>query len=187
MLRNPIHLFMLLSLLAPAIGTAQEKTAKPPTQAPKPATAPEPAKAAPAPAEVHWLQDKRGCKFANPTPKPNETVTWSGACADGYMQGTGVLQFVTDGKPGARYEGTLTKGRLTGRGVLRSPDNSVYDGDWLDSKPDGYGVYIAPDGSKYEGAWTGGQFDGPGSFRSAKGEVVRGVWENGKLVKQFKD
>jgi hypothetical protein len=205
MLRNPLHLFILLSLLTPAVSTAQEKaapaqaskpaappaqTSKPaasPAQTSKPAASPEPAKPAAAPAEVHWLQDKRGCKFANPTPKPNETVTWSGACADGYMQGKGVLQFLSDGKPGARYEGTLTKGRLTGRGVLVSPDKTIYDGDWVDGKPDGYGAYTAADGSKYEGAWTGGQFDGPGSFHSAKGEVVRGVWENGKLVKQYKD
>ena len=184
MMRSALALPILLCLLAPTIGAAQDKA--PPAQPPKPAASPEPAKPA-APAEVHWLQDKRGCKFANPTPKPNESVAWSGACADGYMQGKGVLQFTSDGKPGARYEGTLTKGRLTGRGVLRSPDNSVYDGDWVDGKPDGYGSYTAPDGSKYEGAWTAGQFDGAGSFRSAKGEVVRGVWENGKLVKQYKD
>ena len=184
MMRSALALSILLCVLAPTIGAAQEKT--PPAQPPKPAASPEPAKPA-TPAEVHWLQDKRGCKFANPTPKSNESVTWSGACADGYMQGKGVLQFTSDGKPGARYEGTLTKGRLTGRGVLRSPDNSVYDGDWVDGKPDGYGSYTAPDGSKYEGAWTAGQFDGAGSFRSAKGEVVRGVWENGKLVKQYKD
>ena len=196
MLQKPLHLFMLIALLAPAVSVAQQKPATPPAQAPKPAASPEAAKPAaspeaakpaPAPAEVHWLQDKRGCKFANPTPKPNETVAWSGACVDGYMQGKGVLQFASDGKPGARYEGTLTKGRLTGRGVLKSPDNTVYDGDWVDSKPDGYGSYTAADGSKYEGAWTAGQFDGPGSFHSAKGEVVRGIWENGKLVKQYKE
>ena len=115
MLRNPLHLFILLCLLSPAVSTAQEKTATPPAQPSKPAPPPQPAApaAAPAkpvaaPAEVHWLQDKRGCKFANPTPKPNESVTWSGACADGYMQGKGVLQFLSDGKPGAfsiAYEG----------------------------------------------------------------------------------
>ncbi len=187
MLRRALPL-LLLGLLAPAVGTGQEKQTTPPAEAQKQATPPgAPQKQAVSPVEVHWLQDKRGCKFANPTPKPNESVTWSGACADGYMQGKGVLQFSADGKPGARYEGTLTKGRLTGRGVLRAPDGSTYDGDWVDGKQDGYGAYTAADGSRYEGAWTAGQPDGPGSYRPAKGEPIRGVWENGKLVKQYKD
>ena len=111
---------------------------------------------------------------------------WSGACVDGLMEGKGVLQFFSgQDKPEAHYEGTLTKGRLTGRGILRTPDGATYDGDWVDGKQDGYGVYTAPDGSRYEGGWTAGQPDGAGAFRNAKGEVVHGVWENGKLVKKF--
>jgi hypothetical protein len=165
MLRQALPTFFLFALLAPAFG----------------ADTPQPA------AATQWLQDKRGCKIANPTPKPKETVTWTGACADGYMQGKGVLQFTTEGKPGAKYEGTLSKGQITGRGALSTPDGATYDGDWVDGKQDGYGVYTAADGSRYEGAWTAGQPDGPGSYRSAKGEVIRGVWENGKLVKKYKD
>lgn len=165
MLRHTFSIIFLLGLLAPAFGADE----------------PQPA------AQAQWLQDKRGCKVANPTPKPKETVTWTGACADGYMQGKGVLQFSTDGKPGAKYEGTLAKGQITGRGALRTADGATYDGDWVDGKQDGYGVYTAPDGSRYEGAWTAGEPDGPGSYRSPKGEVIRGVWENGKLVKKYKD
>jgi hypothetical protein len=173
-----VPVLFMLGLLVPAVGSGQQKQPGPPAEAQKPAAQP---------AETQWLQDKRGCKFANPTPKPNESVTWSGACADGLMQGKGVLQFTSDGKPGARYEGTLAKGQLNGRGALRTADGATYDGDWVDGKQDGYGVYTAVDGSRYEGAWTAGQPDGPGSYRSSKGEVIRGVWENGKLVKKYKD
>jgi hypothetical protein len=177
MSRRALPALLVLGLLAPAIGTGQEKK--------QAAPAAEAKKKNPAPTEMHWIQDKRGCKFANPTPKPNESVTWSGACADGYMQGKGILQFTTDGKPGSRYEGTLTMGRLTGRGALREPDGSTYDGDWVDGKQEGYGVYTAADGSRYEGAWTAGQPDGGGTYTTAKGEVIHGVWENGKLVKKY--
>ena len=178
MSQRTLSVLFVLGLLVPAVGSSQEKQPSPPAEAQKPAAQP---------AETQWLKDKRGCKFANPTPKPNESVTWSGACADGLMQGKGILQFTTDGKPGARYEGTLVKGQLSGRGALRTADGATYDGDWVDGKQDGYGAYTAVDGSRYEGAWTAGQPDGPGSYRSAKGEVIRGVWENGKLVKKFKD
>lgn len=30
-----------------------------------------------------------GCYVWNPYPKPDETVTWTGACADGLAEGTG--------------------------------------------------------------------------------------------------
>jgi hypothetical protein len=137
--------------------------------------------------ETQWLRDKKGCKVANPSPKPKEAVTWSGACVDGLMDGKGVLQFIAEGKPGARYEGTLRKGSLTGRGTLTTPDGASYEGDWVDGKQDGYGKYKGADGSTFEGGWTAGQPDGPGVYRSPEGEVIRGVWENGKLVVRYKD
>jgi hypothetical protein len=160
--------FLFLLCILPVTSRAQEQKAQPD-------------------AEMQWLKDKRGCKLANPTPKPKESVTWSGACADGFMHGKGVLQFTVDGQPGARYEGTLTKGHLTGRGKLRTPDGTIYDGDWLNGKQEGYGAYTAADGSSFEGGWTAGQPDGPGVYRSAEGEVVRGVWENGKLVRRYEN
>ncbi len=155
----------------------------------KPAASPAKQRSKPLPpAEVHWLQDKRGCKFANPTPKPNESVTWSGACVGWLHAGQGRPAVHHRRQAGRTLRGNAHQGTVDRpRRAAHPPTTAVYDGDWVDSKPDGYGAYTAADGSKYEGAWTAGQFDGPGSFRSAKGEVVRGVWENGKLVKQLKD
>jgi hypothetical protein len=47
-----------------------------------------------------WVTDsKAGCRVWNPAPKPNENVTWSGACENGYAQGQGVEQWYSDGKP----------------------------------------------------------------------------------------
>lgn len=137
--------------------------------------------------EPKWLKDSRGCKFLNPTPKPKESITWSGDCVDGYVSGEGVLQFLASGKPGARYEGTLQRGHLTGRGKLTTPDGVFYDGDWVDGKQEGYGKYVAADGSIYEGGWTAGQPNGFGSYHPAAGDPVRGRWENGKLVERYTD
>jgi len=40
-----------------------------------------------------WIADARtGCKVINLTPKPPETISWSGSCANGLAQGSGVLQ-----------------------------------------------------------------------------------------------
>lgn len=132
--------------------------------------------------EPSWITDKRGCKIANPAPKSGETVEWSGSCPQGMAHGTGVLQFYNAGKPGARYEGELSKGVLSGKGVLRSADGSVYDGDWVDGKPEGYGKFTDKDGNTYVGGWTAGAQDGPGTLTSKDGQRITGTWRGGKYV-----
>lgn len=133
-------------------------------------------------ADITYSKDSKGCKVANPTPKPKETVTWSGRCTGGFAQGKGVLQFYLDGKPGARYEGELQKGVMAGRGKLRTGDGAMYDGDWVAGKPDGYGEYTAPDGSTFVGGWTAGKQDGPGTLRNKDGGGVAGRWKDGQYV-----
>jgi hypothetical protein len=133
-------------------------------------------------AEAGWIKDSKGCKISNPNPKPKESVTWSGPCPKGIADGTGVLQFSVDGKEGARYEGDLKQGVMSGRGKLKMADGATYDGDWVDGKPDGYGKYIAPNGSSFVGGWTDGQQDGPGTYRDPAGGVTTGTWKGGKYV-----
>jgi hypothetical protein len=135
--------------------------------------------------EVGWIADAKGCKIANPNPKPNETVKWSGGCKNGYAEGKGVLEYAVDGKPGARYEGQLKRGRFDGRGVLRTPDGAVYDGDWLDGAQEGYGEYTAPDKTTFKGGWTAGKPDGPGVLATPDGKVVKGIWANGNYLTPY--
>ena len=40
-----------------------------------------------------YIADKNGCKIANPSPKPSETVAWSGGCKDGFADGNGIMQW----------------------------------------------------------------------------------------------
>jgi hypothetical protein len=133
-------------------------------------------------ADVTYIKDSKGCKIANPDPKPKETVTWSGRCAGGFAQGKGILQFYLDRKPGTRYEGDLVKGVMEGHGALHTTDGAVYEGDWVAGKPDGYGKYTAADGSTFVGGWTAGKQDGPGTLRSKDGSTVAGRWKAGQYV-----
>jgi len=132
--------------------------------------------------EAGWIKDTKGCKVANPNPKPGETVAWSGPCPNGIADGTGVLLFSMGSKESSRYEGDLKQGVISGRGKLSTPDGATYDGDWVDGKPDGYGKYNAPDGSSFVGGWTAGKQDGPGTYRDSAGEVLSGDWKNGKFI-----
>ena len=52
-----------------------------------------------------WIADSNGCKIWNPNPKPNETVTWSGACVGGFGSGAGVLQWFENGRAAEQLQG----------------------------------------------------------------------------------
>jgi hypothetical protein len=133
-------------------------------------------------AEETFIPDQKGCKVANPSPKPNESVQWSGECVDGYAEGKGLLQWYVDGTVSTRYEGTLQHGLLSGEGKLVMPNGASYEGHWLAGKQEGQGVQVMPDGSRYEGQWKNGQPHGHGMFRNAAGETTEGEWEDGSYV-----
>ena len=126
-----------------------------------------------------YITDSNGCKIANPSPKANETVTWSGECKDGFAGGTGLMQWFEDKKPGVRYEGTLAHGTLSGEGKLTLPDGSTYEGGWLDGRQSGQGVLTTGDGASYKGAWRNGKPEGRGVMRTVTGETVDGIWKDG--------
>ncbi len=129
--------------------------------------------------DAGWIADKRGCKVANPFPRPGETITWSGECKNGFAQGQGVLQWYLDGQEDDRYEGNLELGWAEGRGVLVRLDGSKYDGDWKQSQQHGNGRFEAPDGSWYEGQWKDGKPHGQGQYRRPDGKIFIGVWIDG--------
>src|SRR4051812_2997946 len=59
-----------------------------------------------------WITaTNKPCKIWNPAPQPNESVTWSGSCKDGFASGKGVLHWTENGKPDAVFEGKYAKGK----------------------------------------------------------------------------
>jgi hypothetical protein len=129
--------------------------------------------------EVTWIADSRGCKVANPFPRPGESITWSGKCKDGFADGDGVLQWFLDGKQDDRFEGHLAMGWAEGRGALAKSEGGTYVGDWKHSLQEGKGRYDAPDGSSYRGEWRNGMPNGQGEYRRADGKTFSGEWVDG--------
>lgn len=107
--------------------------------------------------DYNWIKDEKGCKVYNPNPLPNETITWSGSCQDGYASGNGVLQWFSNGKSGNTYNGMMLNGKYNGKGISNYPDGSKYEGDWKDSKKDGNGVIIQANGTKEDVYYKDGQ------------------------------
>ena len=105
-----------------------------------------------------WIADPRsGCRVWNGSPKPSETIAWSGGCANGLAQGRGVLQWYQAGKPNGRYEGEFRDGKENGRGVATWASGNRYEGEWRDGKAHGLGVYTKGSDT-FNGIWRDGCF-----------------------------
>jgi hypothetical protein len=83
-----------------------------------------------------WITaSNQPCKIWNPEPQPDESVTWSGGCKDGYATGKGVLHWTENGKPDIVFDGEYANGKRNGRGVIFTPEGERVEGFWIDDKP----------------------------------------------------
>lgn len=136
------------------------------------------------PASDGWILDQNGCKHANPSPQPNERLTWSGSCKDGVGEGNGVIEWYVGDKLVERYEGGYKAGKPDGNGVLISTQQGYYryDGGWIAGSPSGIGRMELPDGSVYNGEFKDWKFNGRGELITPDGTSVYGNWRDGELV-----
>ena len=87
------------------------------------------------PAPPDWITTtNKPCKVWNPEPQPNESVTWSGDCKEGYASGKGVLLWTENGKPDAIYQGEYANGKRNGQGVLITANGDRIEGKWVNDK-----------------------------------------------------
>jgi len=128
------------------------------------------------------IGDDRGCKVLNSNPQPNESITWSGNCRDGYTDGQGVLQWFKDGKAGSRYEGNMVKGRYDGKGNNTYANGNRYDGNWVAGTRSGNGTLTWANGDRYEGNWANGNQSGKGTYTWANGGRSEGSFVDGKFT-----
>ncbi|WP_377810298.1 hypothetical protein ABNQ38_31810 [Azospirillum sp. A29] len=55
-----------------------------------------------------------GCRVRDQEPGNRKRFRWAGQCRDGFAQGSGVLDWTTNGQSAGWAEGTLVAGRLEG-------------------------------------------------------------------------
>jgi|EndMetStandDraft_2_1072991.scaffolds.fasta_scaffold05260_5 hypothetical protein len=121
------------------------------------------------------------CKLWIPCPQRDETMTWSGDCVGGLVDGRGVLQWFIGGKPDGRYEGTVDEGFWHGRGVYTVEDGTVYEGDFRFGHFHGRGTIRYPNGEWYKGEWRYGSPHGQGTAY-VEGTAYTGTWSDGCLL-----
>jgi len=126
-----------------------------------------------------WIADsKSGCQVWDPNPQLEESVTWSGSCANGRAEGPGVVQWSKAGAPFETDEGEWRDGRQVNKGTQSWPSGR-YEGDLADGEPNGQGV-LTVQKARYEGDFRNGKPNGVGTLTGGS-QTVRGTWKDGCL------
>jgi len=128
----------------------------------------------------HWIADQNGCKHFNYAPKPEESITWSGGCKNGYGDGLGELKWYKNGVVTQVIQAVLMEGKLNGKVKFAGVNGRSYEGDYLNGEMTGKGVMIWPNGNRYEGGFLRGEMSGKGVFVWANGDRYEGDFLNGK-------
>ena len=123
-----------------------------------------------------------GCAVFKPNLKAGETVTWQGACANGYGNGPGIAKWTASDGSSVTFEGNFAQGKLQGEGRLTASGGDRYVGSYKDGRRDGRGTYVSSNQDRYEGQYKDNQRHGHGVLILASGQRVEGEWVNGTQV-----
>ena len=106
-----------------------------------------------------WMEisERPGCYVWNPFPATDETVTWTGACAGSFAQGTGTLTWAVSGGDRQTETGRLVAGQRSGRWVIRQFDGSIWEGPFVDGKTNGTWVIRSANGTVEEWLFRDGE------------------------------
>jgi hypothetical protein len=126
-----------------------------------------------------WLADAgSGCQVWDPNPQLEESVTWSGSCANGRAEGPGTAQWLKGNMTIEIDKGEWRDGRQAGKGI-QTWSTGRYEGELADGEPNGRGV-LTLQKLRYEGEFHNGRPNGVGSL-TAGTETVPGTWKDGCL------
>jgi|GEM_PF-1679034 len=105
-----------------------------------------------------WIKDPQtGCATTNPFPNPSESIRWSGACADGKLEGRGTLVWYRNGVETERNDGTFRLGEMDGYAVTRYPDGNVVHGQYKQGQRHGSFMTIRAGGEYVSASYADGR------------------------------
>ena len=153
------------------------------------------------------LASHPGCHVWDDYYYADQTVAWTGGCADGLAEGSGTLKWVRgdeesesmgvllNGKreghwmerfaTGTLSEGPYVEGKRHGHWVARFPDGGSSEGPYVDGNMTGHWVRRWPDGDVGEGSMVDGKQHGHWVYRYPDGEVHEGPYVDGKKHGQW--
>jgi len=104
---------------------------------------------------------------------------------DGKAEGKGSLVVTLRDKGGKDLQGRgeveMVSGLLDGKGVLKWPDGSSYDGSFKTGVKEGNGIYTWRNGAVFTGNFKNGEANGYGVLKDPAGKVLyEGEWKDSK-------
>ncbi len=131
-----------------------------------------------------WIADaKSSCQVWDPNPQLDESVAWSGGCANGHADGSGAIKWLKGNDVIETDEGEWRDGRQAGKGIQNWPMGR-YEGELADGLPNGEGV-LTFQKYRYEGQFRDGKPNGIGTLTTGN-QSVQGTWKDGCLQGQRK-
>lgn len=129
------------------------------------------------------IQDQNGCNGWNAKPQPGDTIRWSGSCKEGWLEGSGTLEWFENGQLSSVMQTTMLRGRATGFTKLSHlRAKFAVEGEFVNGKPHGYGESRNVEaGEHYVGEFWEGQRHGMGTVVLADGERQEGQFKFGQL------
>ena len=128
-----------------------------------------------------WMEisGRQGCYVWNPNPQPGETVTWTGECSGGLIQGTGSVTWVTAGDEQVNT-GRFQDGKANGHQVFRYANGNVFEGPMIDYESNGHWILRFASGTVEEGPFVDGERHGTWILREADGDIGEGPYVAGE-------
>ena len=129
------------------------------------------------------LDNIAGCYIWNPNLQQSETVTWSGQCSGGLVNGTGTQTwiFAANGENTLTYgPGPYLNGKMHGTWTVHNDDGDVFEIPFVNGERHGTEVERQADGYVIETPYLNGEIHGTQVFRSPGGIVTEYPWVNGE-------
>ncbi len=131
-------------------------------------------------AETYITSTDSHCKVSNPTPKENETITWSGACVNGFANGQGTVQWYQNGKKTSTFIGNLRNGKMHGKGKAIFSNGNIYLGNFKQDMKHGYGKLTLVKDDETIKAINSWEKNNRGYWQGDV-YIVQGIFKNGTL------
>lgn len=108
---------------------------------------------------------------------PLERAEYSGELLYGLRHGQGTFTSI---EHNFSYTGSWKYDLKHGKGILKYPNNSIFEGDFKDNHKDGQGQITFPSGNYYRGQYSQDRKSGYGEMYWLPEEVYKGFWEDNR-------
>ncbi len=129
----------------------------------------------------YWVKDQNGCKLFDNYLQQLAKYEWNGECHNGYIEGTGEVIAVHEGKTVSKLKGTFHKGMLYGEAYAQTLD-SEFNGMFVHGLKNGKGTLAWNYGMRYEGDFLNNLMNGHAIVSWPNGVRVEGEFDKGTPV-----